>query len=588
MILGVLGGGPGDTDAWLAHLGAKWVGRGAGASAWLAHTGSPSESHFAQGDLLVVADSRLAHCGAASDADVIARAYLADGLDSVRGLSGRFAFLLYDARSHLFVGTSGLTSRRPVAYWSRGDTVVAGSRVLPLLRHPRAPRAVMDERYLAHLVLGYGAAPAGTTPIRDVRRLPAGVALIARAGTVREDRIDSLSPTELPLRMGEIEAFWGALESAVERPARAHGRPCLALSGGLDSAAVAAAAIRRAPSFAAFSMVAPQLALDGRQSIDALEGVWPGVRLRRVECSAARAYPDLARFSLRDDPPLLPLSLLPARLHLWSAVREAGFDTVLDGEGGDELFGGCVTPLDAFRRGHWLTLLRHLRARPNRRSLVLRSLVLPLMPSIARRPWIRRWSRPGAQLPAYLEPAATERPIFEEATAQFYGRRIHRPALELVEDWLSWPTGIGSVAAHEGLAREFGLELTSPLLDREVIQLVLGLRPSSLLSRGLDKHFLREALAGRIPEAVRTQPKDVRLADALGCAIVTSPEARLVLRDRQARERFAGWIRFEKLDALLDAMEVGYRPGEWLYWQLECALTLCEWYPRASREYGVE
>jgi asparagine synthase (glutamine-hydrolysing) len=587
MIACVLGGSREPSEAWLADLGAAWVGRGESAEVWLAHTGASYEGHFAEAELMVVAESRLARHGAANDAEAIARAYRADGLGCVRRLSGSFSFFLYDAHSRFFIGTSGLTSRRSLAYWSHGDTVVAGSRLLPLLRHPRAPRAVMDEAYVADLVLGYCASPAGTTPIHGVRRLASGIALVGRPGNVRENRVDSLSPRDPPSRMGEVDAFWEALEGAVERTTRVYARPCLALSGGLDSAAVTVATTRRTPSFEAFSMVAQQLAPHESQAIDTLERAWPALRLHRVECSSAFAYPDLAGFPLRDDPPLLPLSFLPARLQLWSAMRDAGFDAVLDGEGGDEMFGGCVTPLDALRRGHWLTLLRYLRARPNRRSLALRSL-LSLMPPIVRQRWIRRWARPGAHLPPYLVPAATERAVFEQATKQFYGRWIHRPAVDLVGDWLSWPTGVGSVGAHELLAGELGLALVSPLIDRDVIELVLGLRPSAVLSPAMDKRFLREALAGRIPESVRTLAKDVRLADTLGSRIVTSPQARRVLRDAGARERFAGWIRFEKLEALLDAIEAGYRPNEWVYWQIECALTLCEWYARASREYGVQ
>jgi asparagine synthetase B (glutamine-hydrolysing) len=351
---------------------------------------------------------------------------------------------------------------------------------------------------------------------------------------------------------------------------------------------LAAAAISCDAKASAFSLVGNEAAEEGA-AIDALARAWPRLPIRRVGASEADTYPDLSKFPLRDDPTIRPLSILPARVRLWYAAREAGCDVVLDGDGGDEIFSGFVTPMDAFRRGDLVSLWRHMRTRPNRRALALRSLFLPMMPLAIRNAWSRHWARSGVHMPAYAAPEAAKSAPIVEASAQFFGRLIHLPAPELVEEWLSWPTGIGAVATHDLIARELGLELASPLLDRRVVELVLGLAPSLMLSMGSeDKRFLREALRGRIPESVRAMAKNDRLAEAMSPRIVTSKSARRVLQDAIVLRRFDGLVRFEKLGAILDAIEHGHRPTEWGYWQLECVITLCDWYARAAREYGVD
>jgi asparagine synthetase B (glutamine-hydrolysing) len=157
----------------------------------------------------------------------------------------------------------------------------------------------------------------------------------------------------------------------------------------------------------------------------------------------------------------------------------------------------------------------------------------------------------------------------------------------LFQRWLSLPAVVGAYRSHEHVAASLGLKIASPLLDREVVELVLGLPPAVLLPRGQDRRFQRALLEGKIPDSVRTSPKDIRLAEELLPAIVSSPKARSFLASRAVREQLAGWVRFEKVNAIFDAIARGYRPSSTLAWQLECLVTFAEWYSRASAEYGV-
>ena len=381
--------------------------------------------------------------------------------------------------------------------------------------------------------------------------------------------------------------MWEQIRNAVGQALRSAEKPCISLSGGLDSSTVAAAALGQVQQLSAFCIVAPRLGgSDESRAISALGDMFSYLRLERVDCSDANAYPAVASAELRDDPTLMPLSLFPARLRLWGAVREAGYQTLIDGEGGDELFSICVTAFDAVLRGDWRSVLRHLRWHPGRRAALQRAVVVPLLPKPLRMAWARRQLR-HVGFPAYVSPGALQLRELNDARQQYVEALVHQSSRDLFEQWLSLPVPVGATASHDRCAAEFGLRTVSPLLDRRVVELMLALPPSVLLPRGQDRHFQREVLKGRIPESVRMLSKDVRLPDELLPHIVCSQQARASLRDGAVRERLSGWVRFERLDAMLDAIPRGYRPAAVPLWQLECIVTFADWYSRAAAEFGV-
>jgi asparagine synthase (glutamine-hydrolysing) len=576
---------PAEDDTWRAGL-IECAGA-AESRVWLGHSGTRLDSSRSSERLQVVAQSRLVSGGQPKAAESVALAYERHGLSLTRHLQGDCAFILHDARLGLLVAASTLTSRLPLTYWSRRGTVAIASRTLPLTRHPDAPRE-LDDMYLAHWLSGSMAAPPGLTPLRGIRRLQVGEALLVRDGAATTRTIDALSPRSAPARGDEIEATWDAIGGAVDRTIRLSDQPCISLSGGLDSATVMVAALERGHALPAFSIVAPRYGdLDESRAVDALQGAWPEVPLSRVDASDESVYPALSDLELRDDPPLTPLMIFPARVQFWKAIAAAGFRTVIDGEGGDQLFSLLVTPFDAVVRGDWGAWLRHFARQPGRRAMLERALVVPLLPREVRQAWARRQARRDVSVPVFIDPGSPHSHELAEARTQRVESTLHRPAADLFERWLSLPAPVGAYASHDHVAAGFGLNIASPLLDREVVELVLGLPPSALLPCGEDRRFQRALLRGKIPESVRTLAKDIRLGEELLPSIVSSRLARQFLGSPAVRERLSEWVLFEKVDAILDAIPRGYRPSPTLAWQLECLTTFAEWYARASAEYGI-
>ncbi len=553
----------------------------AGEAPTLETTGTASTA--TRNGVSVAAEGRVE--GQSAAAEAILAAYRKHGTECARHTPGTYAFVVSDETQGSLVAGSSLTSRNPLSFWSDGRNLRLSSSMLGVLRDSRVSRS-LDELHLAHAVLGTGLPPVGTTCLADVRRLQAGEVLIARGRALRFERPDRLTPAAVAARSLEeaVEAFWHLLDRVLPGNAQA----CLSLSGGLDSTLLGAALARKRNSLDAFAIVASDRAsIDESAPIASFERAYPRVHVQRVDCRGPAELPDLTRLELRGDPPLTPLSLLPARLRLWKAAGATGHRLLIDGEGGDELFGTLLSPLRALRQGDLRTLWRHLRSRPHPRSLLWRALVMPLLPEPLRRRLLRRWTRDTHE-PPYLAGHVADRPVLKQAVEQYYAAFVHKDLEAMLPEWLSWPELVGSTLAHRQMAAAHGLELSSPLLDRRMLEFVLGLPVRFLLPMEVDKAFLREATRERLPEDIRTRPKDARLADAFAREIVVSPRARDVFRNDRVRKRLADWIRFDRLESLLDAIARGYPPSDTLLWQLERLLAFAEWYARASREYGVD
>jgi hypothetical protein len=147
---------------------------------------------------------------------------------------------------------------------------------------------------------------------------------------------------------------------------------------------------------------------------------------------------------------------------------------------------------------------------------------------------------------------------------------------------------VGARLGYERLTRACGLEVAHPLVDRDVLELVMAIPPRWMLSPDYDKAFLRRALEGLAPEPVRLRPKDTHQDEVLAPEILQASSTRDLLADARVRARLGEWVRFPVVEGLLDDVRAGYRPPPGQLWQLHCLVGFAHWYRRASREYGVD
>jgi asparagine synthase (glutamine-hydrolysing) len=313
------------------------------------------------------------------------------------------------------------------------------------------------------------------------------------------------SPRAIDAAAAAVEVR-AALERAGSRALEGSAQPAVMLSGGLDSAAVAAVTPGLSATYSAVFPEHPEVDESARvRNVRDWLGA-QGVEMRFREGSALSAGAEFMRE--------WELPSLSPNCFVWTPLlRRAaadGVDVVLDGEGGDELF-GCAPYLvaDRLRAGRPLAALRAARrvpgmgeSPPARWQLrALRSYGLRAALPYGLHERLRRARRRGASGPPWLEEDAerTHRRSHDPwawkrlAGPRWWAQLAH--ALTVTGDAMGAPDQL----RREG--RLCGVELRHPLRDPELIDLVLGLPPELAFDPHIDRPLARRALAGALPES---------------------------------------------------------------------------------------
>jgi asparagine synthase (glutamine-hydrolysing) len=479
-------------------------------------------------------------------AEAIIAAYQRWGDECIAHVDGEFAFILWDANRRRIVAGSDVAGSHSLAYFFDGETFLVASRVLSLLRHP-AVRPRWNRSYFAHVLGGFWAQPPGITAFDAIRRIRPGAALVLENGQLREHVVAAVSSHLLRLKTVEEagEEFWNRLRRATSSRFDGPASTCLALSGGLDSTLVGAslsATTERLDAFSYISEARPDL--DETPAIHAFCAQHPFVSWHPVACDADRgSRGPLEAPPLADDPLVTGDALRQPRMNLLAEIGAHGFHSVLDGEGGDELFSMSPRIGDFVARRHWMAFLGALRVLPRPRSTIWRGLVVPGLPRWGRTLWNRREQRRLGLNPPWM-------------TTTFWHAEATREARELVNEWatvassaaalprmLAHPAYVGTRSAARLSAGFYGLEVRSPLLDRSLIEFALGLPPEFHWSSARTKPFLRVVGQGHLPPEVLDREKDVALYELLRFQRLAVPDLEATLAPVIAScEPFAGYV----------------------------------------------
>ncbi len=249
-----------------------------------------------------------------SDTEVVASLVALHGFDTaLERLRGMFALALVDTRDrrlHLVRDRMGV---KPL-YWTvlPDGTVAWGSEARALLVHP-ALRRRLDRRAVEALLL-WEYVPAPWTPWQGIQKLEAGTVLEADAEGVRL-RPFWRPPVPADGRGGSLERWArsvaGSVQVAVMQRMSADVEVGAVISGGLDSASVAAlAAARRRRPLRTFSVAVDAPGFDeggaAREVAAAL-----GTEHREIRFRAEDALAVLPEILEHMDEPLADSSLLP-------------------------------------------------------------------------------------------------------------------------------------------------------------------------------------------------------------------------------------------------------------------------------------
>ncbi len=414
-----------------------------------------------------------------------------------------------------------------------GQKLVFASEVCHLLRLlPRtpAPDEIAVVRWIASEDLDDG-----LTMFPGVRRLGAGRRISIISGVHHERRY--WTPTyEPPLDGSRLEIaaqLKDALARAVALRTRGVESVGITLSGGFDSSAVAAVAAMVKPEeqrLYGYSTVFPgEPDMDDRDYLDVLSTTLPLTNVRyKVEPGGAL---QVALAYLRDW--RLPLSGpgWVTELPLIRRAADDGIQVMLDGQGGDELFG--VVPFfvaDLIRSGRVfpaVSLVRrrfpgaHSKAswRPTARVLVQFGLRPALPHSLYSA--LRRLLGPERHSPSFLNDHAS-RVLGGSGTGLAWTRDAREPRWWLALRQLliaeREAAGLGDFVRQR--ANWVGLEARPPLFDVDLITTALRVPPEFRFDPYLDRPIAREALAACF--RIRSGYRDVR-ATSRRCTTAALP-----------------------------------------------------------------
>ena len=285
----------------------------------------------------------------ACDGEVIPQLWAKLGIESLAELRGMFAIALVDALEERLYLARDPFGIKPL-YWRRlpDGSLVFASEVRLLAR--LAPGTRVDDAAVARY-LCYGAMAADQSPFMEITAVPPN-----RVAVVGQDRRVELRPVrpDGPVAIQQRPSDLGAaLAESVDLHLGADVPTALLLSGGVDSAAVAAVSRRHGRDLHCLTVAAtgaPDETVEAAQTARHY-----GHHFQRVQVTLEQS--DVARFFQAMQRPSVDglNTYLTCR-----AVHEAGFKVAISGLGGDEAVGGY----SHFRLLKYLPMLRALDALP--------------------------------------------------------------------------------------------------------------------------------------------------------------------------------------------------------------------------------
>lgn len=469
-----------------------------------------------------------------SDTEVILHAYEQYGPACVERFNGQWAFALWDRRRRRLFASRDRFGIRPFYYAQTHGKFVFASEMKALFADGDVPRAV-DFRGLAQ-VLTFWTTIAPTTIFSGVRELPPAHNLVLEDGRATVSRywdldFGQIEPIESETAAEQLREL---LADATRLRLRADVPVASYLSGGLDSTLTTALAQSAGalPTAYCVAFDDPEFDERGHQQA-AAEGL--DVERREVLCSLddiAQALPQVVWHAER---PLVRTA--PAPLYLLAEqVRDDGVKVVVTGEGADEMLGGYDLFKEAKIRRFWA---RQPGSSPRAELL---SKLYPYLPGFQAQPLEYRKAffhvRPEdmgsplfSHLPRWDLTARLQRLLAPEIRAELAGYNAYSDCIALLPtDYARWHPFCqaqyieaaillpGYVLGSQGdrMAMARGVEARFPFLDYRVAEFAARL-PPRLKMRGLDeKHILKRAARGLVPECVRQRTKQPYRAPEAG------------------------------------------------------------------------
>jgi asparagine synthase (glutamine-hydrolysing) len=529
----------------------------------------------------------------------VAWLYRIRGADFLLDLEGSFALALWDEHSQqllLAIDRMGINT----LYWTQEQSrLIFASRPSAIRAAQRVPADVNQAALMQYLL--FSVVPAPLTAYQGISKLLPGHLLRFVNGTVRQESYWDVSYEEdasideagwaSKVRQGLRAAVHRQLEGCASESTGAY------LSGGTDSSSVVAFMSERFTPTHSFSVYFSEqqfseisyarIAADRFGTIHHEKCLAPG--------DAAAALEEILSYY---DEPFANSSVFGAYACA-NAAREAGVDTLLAGDGGDEVFAGN----ERYASDKHFSIYQEIPAWLRRSIIEPLSSLLPdgeSRLSLPRR-YLRRANTPNPRRifsyglylnlppqdvfdPEFLRQVPVER-WMDIANGHYRAPRGASELNRLMYLDLKLILADNDLRKVSRTAELNGVRVRYPMLDAELVQLTARI-PSRLKLRGFRKRYIfKKAMQGILPDQVLNKKKH-GFGVPLSHWFLQDPGLESLLRDvlydPQTRNR--GYFRpkfLNRLATLHRAADAGYY-GEAMW----CIVALELWHRRHLKPQG--
>ena len=457
-----------------------------------------------------------------SDTEVLLNLYIDKGERMLPLLNGIFAFAIWDSeKQELFIARDGL-GVKPLYYFAEGEHFAFASEIKALLH--MIPKEKALDITAIHRYLTFLWCPGEGTPLKSVRKLLPGEAMVVRSGRLQRKWIWYELPffREIPDRLDQSQSINGTithLRQAVHRQMVSDVPLGAFLSGGLDSSAVVAFAREQNPNIRCFT-----IETSGGQEAGMADDLPYARRVAKhldvpldvVNIDSSRMANDLQIMVAQLDEPLAdpaPLNVL----YISQLARDQGIKVLLSGAGGDDLFTG-------YRRHHAVQLERLMNWLPYSTRAMIESITKGLD---VRKPFFRRLIKlfngahfqGDARLVNYfiwINHSSLQKLYSENFKAELGGTDATEPLLEFLRPLSSDVSPLNRMLALEQryflsdhnliytdkMSMASGVEVRVPFLDPDLVGFAAGI-PVKYKQRGsVGKWVLKKAMEPYLPRDV--------------------------------------------------------------------------------------
>ncbi len=460
-----------------------------------------------------------------SDTEVILEAYKCWGAESLARMNGMFAFAIWDTVERRLFAARDRIGVKPFYYYHKEGLFVFASEVKALFESGCVPRALDLEPFVT--MKHYQPSP--VTGFRDVRKLPPGCTLNFSGGRLEVARYWSLTPAEERMDESAAAARLDLLLHDAVRLQMVSDVPVgTLLSGGLDSSLILA--LMNDLGFDPATTFTIRYRPEDRRRERMPDDSYYARRVADLfHCShhEITIEPDIVDLLPRmiwhlDEPIADPASI---NTYLISkAARDRGIVVLLNGMGGDEIFGGY--------RKHLACMIadRYQAFTPGFIRPALERLADILPVATARRGYrITRWVKRFLSFASYdryerfiLSDAAVSardfprlygegrdvwkgdfaralRPYFPENGTSYLTRMCHADVMTYLPDH--------NLTYCDKSAMAASVESRPPLTDHVVVEFMFA-RTADLRIRGRRQKYLLKKVAEKyLPEEIVRRPK---------------------------------------------------------------------------------